>query len=107
MSCSALNAAQPATDIAPQVARKIPPITRPSDREKTAARQPPAQTQDGEPGGACSPTRCCSSVSGPMACASLDSVDPRWTSHTVAKTYRKNCRYSDCQFSITSTANDD
>jgi hypothetical protein len=30
--------------------------------------------------------------------------DPRWTSHTVPNAYRKNCRYSDCQFSATSTA---
>jgi hypothetical protein len=33
----------------------------------------------------------------------LDSGEPFCTSHTVRKMYRKNCRYSDCQFSATST----
>ena len=34
----------------------------------------------------------------------LDSEDPRWTNHTVSRMYSVNCRYSDCQFSATSTA---
>jgi hypothetical protein len=34
----------------------------------------------------------------------LDSVEPRCTSHTVPRMKSVNCRYSDCQFSMTSTA---
>jgi hypothetical protein len=37
----------------------------------------------------------------------LDSVEPRWTSQIVATMKRVNCRYSDCQFSMTSTMNAD
>lgn len=42
---------------------------------------------------------------GPIASTFLDSGDPFCTSHTVSMTNRKNCRYSDCQFSATFTAN--
>jgi hypothetical protein len=31
----------------------------------------------------------------------LDSGEPFWTNHTVATMKSVNCRYSDCQFSIT------
>ena len=34
----------------------------------------------------------------------LDSGEPRCTSHTVSMMNSRNCRYSDCQFSATSTA---
>jgi len=34
----------------------------------------------------------------------LDSGDPRWTNHAVSVMYSRNWRYSDCQFSATSTA---
>ena len=47
-SCSSLNAATPAIDWVSQEARKIAPITRPSELEKTASRQPPALAHRGE-----------------------------------------------------------
>ena len=43
----------------------------------------------------------------PSLPSSFDSGEPRCTSQIVAAMYRKNCRYSDCQFSATSTANAD
>jgi hypothetical protein len=33
----------------------------------------------------------------------FDSGEPFCSSHTVSRMKRKNCRYSDCQFSATST----
>jgi hypothetical protein len=38
---------------------------------------------------------------GPSSPSSFDSVEPFWTSQMVARMNRENCRYSDCQFSIT------
>jgi hypothetical protein len=35
----------------------------------------------------------------------LDSLEPFWISQIVAKMYSVNCKYSDCQFSITSAQN--
>ena len=40
----------------------------------------------------------------PTSSGFFDSVEPRCTSQTVTRIMRKNCRYSDCQFSATSTA---
>src|SRR5215207_1088389 len=106
-SCSALYAARPATDCASQEPRKSSPIVSPREWEKTVRRQPVALAQGGESLSACRPTFWSSSDSRPTSSTGLDSVDPRCTNHTVASTNTKNCRYSDCQFSATSTANDD
>jgi hypothetical protein len=43
----------------------------------------------------------------PTASSFFDSVDPFWTSHTPVRMKIVNCRYSDCQFSITAWPNDD
>jgi hypothetical protein len=81
-----LKAAQPVMEEAAQVARKMPPISRPSEREKTAVRQPPTAAHRGESGCACGPTSWSRSDSVPIWSASFDSGEPRCTSHTVAKT---------------------
>ena len=39
--------------------------------------------------------------------SSFDSGEPRWSSHTVNRIMSVNWRYSDCQFSITSTPKSD
>jgi hypothetical protein len=83
---------------------KSPAMTRPSERENTAWRTPPTPAQRGESWPATSPIRWSSSEPGPALCISFDSGEPRCSSQTVAKMYRKNCRYSDYQFSVTSTA---
>jgi hypothetical protein len=82
-------------------------ITTPRDREYSACPRPPTEAGRGESGRAYLPMRCSLSDSTPALCSSFDSGEPRWTSQTVAKRNRKNCRYSDCQFSATSTANRD
>jgi hypothetical protein len=82
-------------------------MTRPSERENSAVRQPPVRAHVGDSSSACGPTCCSSSDSVPSLPGSLESEEPRCTSQTVAKTYRENCRYSDCQFSMTSTPKDD
>src|SRR3954453_18826790 len=79
-------------------------MTVESDQEKTAAPHPPSRARVGESSSACRPTFCCSSDSVPTSPGSFDSVEPRCTSQTVTRIMRKNCRYSDCQFSATSTA---
>src|SRR4051794_36095496 len=91
-------------DCASQDPRKKDSITAPSDRLNTAVRHPPVLAQAGESSPAWSPTRCCSSLSSPSSPGAVDSVEPRCISHTVAVIIRKNWRYSDCQFSETSTA---
>jgi len=49
------------------------------------------------------PTFCRWSDSRPPWSSSFDSGEPRWSSHTVNRIMSVNWRYSDCQFSITST----
>src|SRR6478752_7569096 len=100
--CS-LNALRPAMDCASQLKAKITPITMPNDREYRASRNPRVRAQPGESSPACSPTFCSLSDSVPCLPSGLDSGEPFCTNQTVAKMYRKNCRYSDCQFSATST----
>jgi len=39
----------------------------------------------------------------PSSPGSFDSGEPRWMSQIVAPMKTKNCRNSDCQFSLTST----
>src|SRR3954468_11824452 len=94
-------------DWASQHSRKMVPMSRPSDREKTAVRHPPAFAHAGEPSVTCLPVCWSRSDSRPSWWIGFDSGEPRWNSQTVPNTERKNCKYSDCQFSATSTANDD
>src|SRR4051794_16631604 len=96
---------RPVTDCANHHASQMPAMTTPNELAYTKVRHPPALAQRGASGGAYSPTFCCSSVSPPMRLAGLDSLEPRWISQTVAEMYNVNCRYSDCQFSITSAQN--
>ena len=70
-------------------------------------RRPPTFAHSGESGSACSPIFCCSSDSCPASSGFFDSVDPRWISQIVARMKSVNWRYSDCQFSITSTQKTD
>src|SRR5919112_4568186 len=79
------------------------PIIRPSELEYTVSFQPRVRAHAGESSSAYPPTFCLRSDSRPASSSGLDSGDPCWTSPTVRKMYRKNCRYSDCQFSATST----
>src|SRR5687767_14155443 len=94
-------------DDATQVSRNSVPISVPSDRENSVVRQPPTLAQAGELGSAYLPTFCSLSLSLPSSPTGLDSVEPSWISHTVRMMNKKNCRYSDCQFSMTSTPNVD
>src|SRR3954447_25575017 len=98
---------RPVTACAPQVPSQIEAMTSTSELEYTRVRHPPAAAHFGESGLACSPTFCSASDSPPSLPRSLDSGEPFWTSHTVTSAKSVNCRYSDCQFSITSTAKDD
>src|SRR3954451_23882985 len=93
---------RPVTADAAHDASQMSVMTVTSEREKSPVRHPP-RAHRGESASACSPTCCSSSDSTPSSPGSLDSVDPRWTSQTVARMYSVNCRYSDCQFSMTST----
>src|SRR5918999_3297213 len=106
-SCSALYELQPVTECANQEARKIVPITSSSEFDSSHSRTPRARAHFGACEVAWPPTFCSSSDSVPALWSSFDSGDPFCTSHTVAKMNRKNCRYSDCQFSITAWPNDD
>src|SRR5919107_5675140 len=101
-SCSSSNAATPAIDWASQDPRKIKPITRPSEFEYRVRRNPSTFAHPGESSSANRPTFCSSSDSSPASSSFFDSGEPFCSSHTVKKMYRKNCRYSDCQFSATS-----
>src|SRR5829696_2217644 len=91
-------------DWASQEATKIRPITRPSELEKTACRMPPTRAHLGDLSVAYWPTCWSSSDSRPTWSSDLDSGEPFCSSQTVRKMNRKNCRYSDCQFSATSVA---
>jgi hypothetical protein len=71
--------------------------------ENSHRRQPPASAHFGESSSAYRPTFWSRSDSAPTLSSSLDSGDPFCTSQTVRKMNRKNWRYSDCQFSSTST----
>src|SRR6476659_10471575 len=82
-SRSLLYALVPATSCAPQEPRKNRPMTRPSELEYRAVRQPPARAHLGEFLLACAPSFCCWSSSPPLSSTGLDSGDPRWTSQTV------------------------
>lgn len=57
--------------------------------------------QSGDSLSACSPTFCSSSDSRPCSPGFFDSGEPRSTNQIVASMKSMNCRYSDCQFSIT------
>jgi hypothetical protein len=74
-----LNVDQPPTDELPQVSRNSAIMRKPSDRENTVVRHPPARTQAGESLRAYFPTFCSSSVSMPTSSGFLDSADPSWT----------------------------
>src|SRR5689334_6466439 len=102
LSCSSLKAAVPAMDWASQDSRKITPMTRPRELEYRVRRHPRARAHLGESAVAYSPTFWSASDSRPGLSSSLDSGEPFCSSHTVTKMNRKNCRYSDCQFSATS-----
>ena len=58
----------------------------------------------GESSCAWAPTSCSSSDSPPSLPTSLDSGEPFCTNHTVKRMKSVNCRYSDCQFSVTAWA---
>src|SRR3954452_4364607 len=102
-NCSSLYAATPAIDWVSQDSRKITPMTRPRELENSVVRSPPTRAHFGELASAYRPIFCCSSDSIPMSSREVDSGEPFCTSQTVRKMKRKNCRYSDCQFSATST----
>src|SRR4051812_7661025 len=98
---------RPATDWPIHDHSQTVPITSSSEFEYRKVRTPPAFAQLGDSAVACSPTFCSSSDSRPTLAGSLDSGDPRWISHTVPRMNSVNWRYSDCQFSSTSTAKDE
>src|SRR5215208_2212588 len=98
---SALYELQPVTDWANHEPAKIRPITISSELENSHVRAPPTRAHFGESGKACLPISWSFSDSVPALSSSLDSGEPFWSSHTVVRMKRKNCRYSDCQFSIT------
>ena len=76
-------------------------------RVQRGCASPRRAPRPGESGRACSPMSCSSSDSSPTSSGGLDSGEPRWMSHTVPRMNSENCRYSDCQFSRTSTPNSD
>jgi len=88
-------------------ASQIAPITRSSEFEYTRVRQPPMRAQAGASASAWRPNFWSASDSVPASSGFLDSGEPRWMSQTVAKMNSENCRYSDCQFSSTSTPKSD
>ena len=65
---------------------------------------PDTVAQPGESARAWRPTRWSSSDSPPPWSSDFDSGEPFWSSHTVSRMKSVNCRYSDCQFSITAAA---
>src|SRR3954447_7063613 len=90
-----------------QVAGQMLVIVISSECEYSHRRRPAIFAQRGESGLACSPIIWSSSDSRPSLPSCLDSVEPFCTSQTVNSTKSVNCRYSDCQFSMTSTQNED
>src|SRR4051812_11439047 len=98
---------RPVTACATHEPTQIAVITISSEFEYTRVCHPPAFAHFGESGSAYSPIFWSSSDSPPALPSSLDSVEPRSTSHTVPRMNSVNWRYSDCQFSMTSTTNDD
>jgi hypothetical protein len=82
-------------------------MSRTSEFEYTVVLHPPAFAHAGDPGSTCSPSFCSSSDSAPALSSFFDSGEPFWTSQTVIRMNSVNWRYSDCQFSVTSTQNAD
>ena len=106
-SWSWLNAARPAIDWASKRAEEEEEHDVASDRPYTAVRQPPARAQRGELGaGVLADLLVLVGLRADLFTL-LRLVDPRWTSQVVATMYSANWRYSDCQFSATSTAKAD
>src|SRR5687768_15562578 len=79
-------------------------MTRPSEVEKSAVLNPPAFAHLGDSFLENWPMSSSSSDCTPRFSISLDSGEPFCTSQTVSTMKSRNCRYSDCQFSETSTA---
>src|SRR5215208_4202105 len=105
--CSALYTLQPVTDCPNNEAIQIAPMTSSSELESSHSRTPFAFAHFGEFCWAWGPSICSSSDPEPAWSTCLDSVDPFCTSHTLAITNTTNCRYSDCQFSITACPNEE
>src|SRR5919109_2052965 len=102
---SALYVLQPVTEWANHEPIQIVPMTIRSEFEYRNSLMPRVFAHFGEEACACSPIFWSRSDSRPTLSGSFDSGDPFCTNQTVATMKSVNCRYSDCQFSITAWPN--